>query len=203
MNYTQSFEQAISHAMLYEVGKFWNPAHPAVELGLINTAPNRKAVGYVNDPTDAGGETKFGIAVNANPDLNIKTLSWEAAKRVYFKKYWIASDCHNITLLVPRLSVIHFDGAVNHGVGRASKFLQKAVGVVEDGDIGPVTISALSKKCKTLNGELELCQQVAEYRKVFYNSIVQNKPSQTKFLNGWLTRIDEVEAFVLNNDIKN
>lgn len=203
MSYTQSFEQAVSHAMLYEVGKFWNPVHPAVEQGLINTAPNRKAVGYVNDPADAGGETKFGIAVNANPDLNIKTLSWEAAKRVYFKKYWLASDCDNITLIAPRLAAMHFDGAVNHGVGRASKFLQKALGVTEDGDIGPATIAALTKMCKTKDDEIQLCKKVAGYRKVFYNSIVANKPNQSKFLNGWMTRINEVEAFVVNTDIKN
>lgn len=67
-NYTNAFEKAIDHAMLYEVGGFWNVNHPAVARGLIDTSANRKAVGYVNDPDDRGGETKFGVARNANPD---------------------------------------------------------------------------------------------------------------------------------------
>ena len=203
MSYTQSFEQAVSHAMLYEVGKFWNVNHVAVAGGLIDTPANRKAVGYVNDPSDTGGETKFGVAVNANPDLNIKTLTWDAAKRVYFRKYWLASNCDDITLIAPKLAAIHFDGAVNHGVGRASKFLQQALGVVADGDIGPATLNALSKMCADKSKEVELCRKVAELRKAFYNSIVRNNPTQAKFLNGWMTRINEVEAFVVNTEIKN
>ena len=64
---TTSFDKAVSHAMLYEVGKFWNESHPAVANGLIDTPANRKAVGYVNDKADRGGETKFGVAKNGMP----------------------------------------------------------------------------------------------------------------------------------------
>jgi hypothetical protein len=74
--FTKPFEAAVDHAMLYEVGGFWNVNHPAVAGGLIDTPANRKAVGYVNDPADRGGETKFGVAVRANPDLNITNLTW-------------------------------------------------------------------------------------------------------------------------------
>ena len=31
--------------------------------------------GYVNDPDDPGGETKYGIAKKSNPDVDIKTLN--------------------------------------------------------------------------------------------------------------------------------
>lgn len=190
--YTRAFEQAINHAMLYEVGGFWNVNHPAVAQGLINTVANRKAVGYVNDPSDRGGETKFGVAKNANTDLNITALTWAQAKAVYFARYWIAGKCDQ---LPSRIAVLHFDGCVNHGVARANKFLQTALGVTADGIIGPVTIA----KAKAKN-EMEILGSICNQREQFYRSIVSNNPSQAKFLTGWLRRISEMRAFVTGKD---
>lgn len=193
--YPKSFEAAVSHAMLYEVGGFWDVDKPGVREGLIKTAAQRKAVGYVNDPLDMGGETKFGVARNANPDLDITNLDWEAAKRVYYRRYWLAANCDDLTLSTPRLAVLHFDGAVNHGVGRAGRFLQTALGVAVDGDVGPATLMAV----KPAN-ELTLCNAVCDLREKFYRDIVANKPAQAKFLKGWLRRITEMRAFVATGD---
>ena len=187
---TTAFESALSHAMLYEVGGFWNLDTPGVREGLIETREQRRAVGYVNDPLDRGGETKSGVAKNANMDLNITTIDWEGASRVYNKRYWLAGDCQHLT---PRLAVLHFDGCVNHGVGRAAKFLQRAAGAVADGDIGPATLAAVASK-----NELELCKAICDQRESFYRSIVASNPSQGRFLNGWLRRINEMRAFVLD-----
>ena len=44
--------------------------------------------GYVNDPTDTGGETKYGISKRAYPDEDIKELTVERAKELYKKDYW-------------------------------------------------------------------------------------------------------------------
>jgi lysozyme family protein len=192
--YTNSFEAAINHAMLYEVGGHWNVNAPGVKEGLISTQAQRKATGYVNDPTDMGGETKFGVARNANPDLNIVGLDWEAAKRVYYRRYWLASNCDDITLFASRLAVLHFDGAVNHGIGRAGKFLQRSVGADEDGDVGPATLRLLQAACMA-NGQVQLCHKICDYREKFYRDIVAAKPAQVKFLNGWLRRINEMRAF--------
>jgi len=191
--YTKAFERAIDHAMLYEVGGFWNVNHPAVAQGLINTAANRKAVGYVNDPYDSGGETKFGVAKNANQDLNITKLTWAQAKSVYFVRYWLAGKCDQ---LPARLAVLHFDGCVNHGVARANKFLQTALGVPADGVVGPVTIA----KAKAAN-EMNILNSVCSQREAFYRSIVKNNATQARYLTGWLRRITEVRAFVTNKNI--
>lgn len=186
MKYTAAFEHAVNHAMLYEVGGHWKLT-PSVEAGLINNKEQRKAVGYVNDPLDAGGETKFGVAKNANTDLNITTLTWEEAKAVYYKRYWIAGSCDK---LPSRVAVLHFDGCVNHGVGRANKFLQTAVGAVADGAVGPNTIAAIKKA-----DPLQVCLSVCEQREQFYKNLVRRKPTQVRFLNGWLRRITEMKAF--------
>jgi lysozyme family protein len=189
MTYSSAFEEAVSHAMLYEVGGHWKLTSE-VEAGLCDTPARRKATGYVNDPDDAGGETKYGVAKNANQDLDIKVMTWEDAKAVYYKRYWLAGSCDKMT---PRLAVLHFDGCVNHGIKKASMFLQISVGTTADGAIGPATLA----KAASLN-ELDTCAKICDRRAQFYRDIVANKPTQAKFLNGWLRRITEMRAFVLD-----
>lgn len=189
MTEQETFNKAIDHAMLYEVGGFWNMNHPAVAGGLIDTKENRKAVGYVNDPDDTGGETKFGVAKNANPDLNITTLAWEQAKRVYYRRYWLPSHCDELSAINTEFTLFYFDAVVNHGVGRAAKFLQQAVGVTVDGDIGPKTIAAVKTKIAS-GGAIELVNELASIRRAFYNNIVARNPTQSKFIKGWLARVD-------------
>lgn len=197
--YTASFEAAVDHAMLYEVGSFWNVETPGVREGLIATREQRRNVGYVNDPLDRGGETKYGVAKNANMDLDITNLDWDAAKRVYFRRYWLASNCDDVTLMSPRLAVLHFDGAVNHGVGRAGRFLQRSVGATEDGDVGPATLRALREAIKT-RGDIALCHLICDYREAFYEAIIARNPSQARFRNGWLRRIREMRQFTTSPD---
>lgn len=187
MAYTKAFEEAVSHAMRYEVGGFWNVNHPAVEDGKIDTAANRKAVGYVNDPYDRGGETKFGVAKNANPDLNITRLTWAGAKAVYFTRYWLAGKCDK---LPPRVAVLHFDGCVNHGVKKANTFLQRAVGVTPDGVLGAVTLAKVNQL-----DQIQVVTSICNQREQFYRQIVQRNPSQARYLKGWLRRIDEMRKF--------
>ena len=183
--YSQEFEKAINHAMHYEVGPFWS-LNPSVEAGLISTPAQRKAVGYVNDPDDTGGETKFGIAKNANPGVNIKKLTWQQAKAIYYEKYWIAGHSHK---LPPNIAVLHFDGCINHGVARANRFLQLAAGTTPDGKVGPVTISKINT-----HRQIDVCKKICDLREDFYKQIVLAKPSQKKFLNGWLSRINSIRA---------
>jgi len=187
MEYTNAFELAINKTMTFEVGGFWKMT-PDVEAGLISTPQQRKAVGYVNDPDDAGGETKFGVAKNANPDTDITNLTWSQAKAIYFTKYWLLGACDKLS---GRVGVLHLDGCINHGVGRASKFLQKALLVTEDGKIGAITISKAN-----LADQFVLCNAICDNREQFYRDIVANKPTQEKFLAGWLRRIKEMRKFI-------
>jgi lysozyme family protein len=98
--------------------------------------------GYVNHPSDPGGETRFGISKRAYPALNIKALSLHQAKAIYRRDYWIAAGCDRVQ---GPLRFDLFDMAVNSGVTQAIRTLQRAVDVEEDGLIGPATLSALSR----------------------------------------------------------
>ena len=184
--YPSAYEAAVNHAMLYEVGPGFKLT-PDVIAGLIGTQAQKNAVGYTNDPTDRGGETKFGVAKNANPDLDIANLTWAQAEAVYYDRYWVTGLCDSLD---PRVAVLHFDGCVNHGVVKSKKFLQRAVGVTEDGIIGKVTLTALSSL-----DPIDLCNKICDIRAQYYQDIVTNNPSQSRFLNGWLRRITEMRAY--------
>lgn len=98
--------------------------------------------GYVNDPRDPGGETNWGISKRAYPHLNIRTLTREQAIELYRKDYWqrIQGD-----LLPDEVAFQVLDVAVNHGIGNATRMLQRAVGVADDGHFGPLSLAAVRK----------------------------------------------------------
>lgn len=196
IEYSNSFEQAVSKAMCYEVGSFWSCDAPGVADGSISTPQERRACGYTDDPTDNGGETKFGVSKSANPDLDIASLTWDGAKRVYYRRYWVAASCSDLDSLCGPLAMLHFDGAVNHGTGRAVRFLQQAVGVEVDGDYGPATHAAVQAALQSDSTGAALCDAICDLRAAFYKQIVVKNPSQGKYLNGWLRRIEEMRTFV-------
>lgn len=189
MEFTEEFKAAFDHAMIYEVGAFWNPNDPEVIKGLCQTREQRRKVGYVNIAADRGGETKYGIAKKANPSVNISLLNLNGAMQTYFNEYWLRGK--NDKLPYP-ISLIHFDGCVNHGVGRAAKFLQRAANVNDDGIIGNGTLAAIKAA-----DPKSLIKSISEQRINFYNGIVARDASQKTFLKGWMRRIDEITDFTL------
>jgi len=88
--------------------------------------------GYVNDPQDPGGETKYGISKRAYPHLDIANLTLEQAKDIYLRDYWNAANCG--AQLNDAMALLIFDCAVNQGVGRAKQI----AGLAHD----PVTFQA-------------------------------------------------------------
>jgi lysozyme family protein len=102
--------------------------------------------GYVNNPADPGGETKFGISKRTYPNVDIANLTREQAKAIYWSDFWLAGAMDKYD---PAISFQVFDAAVNHGIPNAIRLLQKAAGVADDGHIGPVTIAAVQSKSVT------------------------------------------------------
>lgn len=98
--------------------------------------------GYTNNPSDPGGETKYGISKRAYPDLDIANLTLDDAKAIYLRDYWNRARCDE---LPPSIAYLVFDCAVNSGIGQSIRFLQRALGTADDGVIGPLTIAAVSR----------------------------------------------------------
>lgn len=148
--------------------------------------------GYVNDPDDPGGETKYGISKRAYPDLDIKNLTVEQAKEIYFYDYWVKGMCDGLPAGV---DLMHFDFCVNGGVKRAGMVLQETLNeffnekLVVDGVVGPKTLLAVSK----VDTE-KLLGAYALKRVCFYAEL-----GKEKFLRGWLNRVKSAlkEAFYL------
>lgn len=78
--------------------------------------------GYVDHPSDPGGETKYGISKRAYPNLTIATLTRAEAKRIYHRDYWRPLGVDDLD---PRLALLAFDAAVNHGLSRAKRWLRE------------------------------------------------------------------------------
>lgn len=77
--------------------------------------------GYVNDPKDPGGETKFGISKRAHPDLDIRNLTLDQAKLIYKSGYW---DALGLDGLSWKWQLSLFDCAINQGTHFALTELQ-------------------------------------------------------------------------------
>ena len=95
--------------------------------------------GYSNDPRDSGGETNFGISKRSYPNEDIKAMTRERAIEIYRKDYWEVAGCDK---LPGPIAFVLFDGAVNQGPPKAIRLLQAALGVQQDGVIGPQTIQS-------------------------------------------------------------
>jgi len=150
--------------------------------------------GYVNDPADRGGETNLGVTIGAwgaylgraiQPGEMAK-LTQETVKPFYRAMYWDKVKGDDLPLAVD-YSV--FDFAVNAGVSRAAKFLQRAVGAVDDGVIGSGTLGRVAK-----TNTSKLLENFADQKQRFYQGLATNNPSQQKFLKGWLARVNHVKS---------
>jgi lysozyme family protein len=98
--------------------------------------------GYSNHPKDPGKETKWGISKRSYPQLNIKTLTREDARLIYHKDFW---NRINGDTLYDGVAFQVFDFAVNSGIETAVRYLQRAVGVADDGHWGPISAAAAKK----------------------------------------------------------
>lgn len=137
--------------------------------------------GYVNHPSDPGGETMHGItrrvAVSNGYNGKMIDLSLDMAKDIAKREYWIPCKADSFD---GAIAFQLFDIAYNHGVSVSAKLLQRAVGVADDGIIGPATIAATKK----LDEMVVICLINAK-RIRFYTSL----STWPTFGKGWANRV--------------
>ena len=103
--------------------------------------------GYVYNPEDPGGETKFGISKRSYPNADIANLTRDQAIDIYRADFW---DKVHANDLPDAVAFQALDFAVNSGVDVAIRKLQAAVGVADDGHWGPVTQTAIAAANQTV-----------------------------------------------------
>ncbi len=147
---------------------------------------------YTNDPKDPGGETKFGISKKSYPGEDIKNLTIERAKEIYYKDFWILSNCDKLVSLgYPLTAIALFDGSVNCGISTSKKFIQRFLKVTDDGILGPNTLGKLS-----IYSDSQVVEGILIERKKYYDLIIIKNPNLEKFRNGWNNRIKELGVFL-------
>ncbi len=162
--------------------------------------------GYVNDPTDRGGETMYGITekvarLNGYTGL-MKYLPYELAFSIYEKRYWHTLKLDCICQINKALTLQLFDFGVNSGISAASKSLQKTLNVLNkqgaiyqdlstDGILGSQTLIALNKFIEhRKKAGLNLLSEIVRGQRIsFCIDIALNDESQEKYQYGWLKRI--------------
>tara|TARA_R100000700_G_scaffold10585_1_gene15442 strand:+ start:834 stop:1343 length:510 start_codon:yes stop_codon:yes gene_type:complete len=143
--------------------------------------------GYVNHPKDPGGETNLGVTKRVYEEWggkkNMKDLTVEDVAPIYKKNYWGRAKCDQ---LPSGLDLAVFDWSVNSGVGRAVKKLQKMIGTVADGGIGPNTLKSLEEYIRHHGLETTI-ENYKDIRQVFYRSL----STFNTFGKGWTRRNNE------------
>jgi len=141
--------------------------------------------GYVNNPSDPGGETNFGISKRAYPYVDIKNLTRDEAAAIYQRDYWKFDE-----MASQRVATKLFDACVNMGPSQAVRLLQLALGAVEvgppvvaDGKLGPETIAHANAA-----DEEKLLDEFKARLAKFYAEEAINGTGMAGFLLGWLRR---------------
>lgn len=174
--------------------------------------------GYANDPVDRGGETYRGIARNFHPDW----AGWakvDAAKAddgfpdaladdpglardvaaFYRTHFWNRVRGNQIPDQAIAMEL--FDTAVNMGVGRAVRFLQEALNMLNrdgrlfddlgvDGLLGSITLGALDKVLASRDGAAHVLALMNLLQGMHYVAILRDDASQRRFIRGWLRRVE-------------
>jgi len=155
--------------------------------------------GYVNDPSDSGGETNFGITVAVARANGYNGAMWDLPRSVafdiYSAKYWDAVKGDDLVKLSEHVAEEVVDTSVNMGAGRAGKFLQRALNVlnsqeklyadlVVDGAIGPATVSALRGYLDGRN-EGVLTRVLNCLQGAYYVDLAERREKDERFVYGW------------------
>lgn len=170
----------------------------------------RREGGYVNDPDDPGGATKYGVTIHSmrrlGLDLNhdgqvnatdVKALTVEQAADIFKKHYYYVPKIDQLPLA---LQATVFDMQVNAG-GNAIKVLQRLLiefgeDVSVDGALGPQSVSAAHRVWAKAPDHLVDAYGIE--RRNYYYRLADRRPASRKYARrrnggkgGWITRAEE------------
>jgi lysozyme family protein len=137
--------------------------------------------GYSNHPDDPGRATRWGItqrvAVRSGYRGDMRDFPRDAAKAIYRRSYW---DAIRAEELPAKLRFHVFDAAVNSGVVQAVKWLQRAVGVGDDGVLGPMTLDAVNRSDPATVAAVMTGERL---------DLMTSLPAWGSFGKGWVRRV--------------
>ncbi|WP_416916018.1 MAG: holin-associated N-acetylmuramidase [Roseicyclus sp.] len=168
--------------------------------------------GYVDDPDDPGGPTKFGVTIHtarrlgldldADGDVDaadVRQLTRQQAVEIFVREYF---ERPRIAMLPEALQPSVFDMQVNAGA-QAVRILQRllrdmGLEIAVDGVIGPETARAAQVALEMAPDHLVDAYGIA--RRNFYYALADRRPASRKYARrrdggkgGWITR---AESFI-------
>ena len=162
--------------------------------------------GYVDNASDSGGETNFGITYDVARSNGYRGdmihMPIIFAFKIYSEKYW-DSVCGDLILeLSESVTEEVVDTGVNMGTGRAAEFLQRSLNVLNskqslyndltvDKDIGPATINAL-KAYLSKRDEGVLVKMLNCLQGSFYVELAERREKDEDFMYGWFKNRIEI-----------
>lgn len=170
----------------------------------------RSEGGYQALPEDKGNYNSLGELVGTNwgvsapkyerligrppTKADMQNMPAWRARQAFKNDEWnrIKGD----TIKSQELANIFFDGVVNHG--RGVWLMQDVLGVTKDNKFGSETHNAILKA-----DQKKLHDAYKERRIKYYHQIVEDDPTQERFLKGWLNRINSFANQFLQTVKKN
>lgn len=153
--------------------------------------------GLSEDPRDTGGITKHGISIkfagSIHFDLDgdgkttaadIRALDTGHAKAIYREHFWDRLYCD---LLPGGIDLLVVDGAINQGVNRMARLLQRSLGLVDDGVLGPKSRAAIGALLRAPERHHGVLRELAYRRAKKYSEAATVEHHG----NGWFRRLFE------------
>ena len=166
--------------------------------------------GYVDDPDDPGGATKYGVTIHTMRRLgldldrdgdvdkgDVQALTRARAVSIFVTHYF---QKPGLDRLPAPLHATVFDMYVNAGA-QAVKLLQRLlvdmrISVVVDGVVGPQTEAAAARAMQAAPDHLVDAYGIA--RRNYYYALADRRPASRKYARrrdggkgGWITRAEE------------
>lgn len=159
--------------------------------------------GYVDDPNDPGGATRYGIT-EATARRNgytgaMSALPRDVAYSIYLQDYYHAPRFDDVAHYAPILAAELTDTGVNMGTRVASEFLQRSLivmghSIAADGVIGRRTLDALEAYIdrRGHEGEMVMRAMCDHLQGAHYIEIAEGRPESRKYVYGWIRNRTEV-----------
>ena len=159
--------------------------------------------GYVNDPSDSGGETNYGITIAVARRYGytgpMRAMPKSTAESIYERQYFVDPGFDKVAALSERVAEELFDTGVNLGVGRAAEYLQMSLNalnnggvlyddIAEDRDIGPTTLRTLDRylaRRPGAQGIEVLIRCLDSLQGAFYIDLSRRRQKDEKYVYGW------------------
>lgn len=149
--------------------------------------------GWANDPDDSGGCTMSGITIGTFRQYygykktceDLMKLTDEQWLHIFYKGFYNKVKADGINN--DSICLLIMDMVWMSGVKTAIRRIQRCLGVMDDGIVGPITLAAINQNDKYVFGQLKYMRQC------WLESIVMNHPKNKKFLKGWIRRLNDVK----------